>query len=404
MKLSTKVLHRFCVKEQTADGYWGEHSQAGPTTGYDYLTVTQIALYWEYSKDPEALIALRRSTDFHKYFTYPDGTPVETINDRNRHWGVSMWGQFGFSHFPDGRRYAAFLTSFSPYGGDTKSYGGDMQSLGRIAQDALYYHEGKMAPIPQDQPNYSHAMKVPGGIRKTGPWVVSLSGIIAPQVTLNTFFLDRQGNLSVYNKKTGLIISGANSKNQPELATFTEVIGKDSIHMPVSSLLSMNGHPDSLALGYNTFFAVLMVPKPSGKQLEFRFSTTYKWGDAVSGMTLQLVLKTGQTLETGTGKKITLGEEKIELGDKELGGLIRHNGWTLHLPPGMHLTWPVYTYNPYKGWPEKDLAQAIGTLSIPLKAGEPGVPVYIECGLRNKLAEMPVASLLCFLLLRPGGN
>ena len=46
-----KVLHRFCVEEQTADGYWGEHSQAGPTTGYDYLTVTQIALYWEYSKD-----------------------------------------------------------------------------------------------------------------------------------------------------------------------------------------------------------------------------------------------------------------------------------------------------------------------------------------------------------------
>ena len=278
VKLSTKVLHRFCVEEQTVDGYWGEHSQAGPTTGYDYLTVTQIALYWEYSKDPEALKALRRSTDFHKYFTYPDGTPVETINDRNRYWGVSMWGQFGFSHFPDGRRYAAFLTSFSPYGGDTKSYGGDIQSLGRIAQNALYYHEGKTAPIPQDQPNYSHAMKVTAGIRKTGPWVVSLSGIIAPPVSLNNFFLDRQGNLSVFNKKTGLIISGANSKRQPELATFTEVIGRDSIHMPVSSRIQMSGNPDWLALAYNTFFAVLEVPKPSEKQLKFRFVTTYKWG------------------------------------------------------------------------------------------------------------------------------
>jgi hypothetical protein len=367
VKLSTKVLHRFCVKEQTVDGYWGEHSQVGPTTGYDYLTVTQIALYWEYSKDPEALKALRRSTDFHKYFTYPDGTPVETINDRNRYWGVSMWGQFGFSNFPDGRRYAAFLTSFSPYGGDTKSYGGDLQSMGRIAQDALYYHEGKTAPIPQDQLDYSHAMKVPGGIRKTGPWVVSLSGIIAPQVTLNTFFLDRQGNMSVFNKKTGLIISGANSKRQPELANFTEVIGKDSIHMPVSSLLRMNGNPDSLALGYNTFFAVLEIPKPSEKQLKFRISTVYKWGDAVSGMTLQLVLKTGQTLETGTGRKITLGREKIELGDKELGGLIRHNGWTLQLPPGMRFTWPVYPYNPYKNKPETELTLAIGTISIPLK-------------------------------------
>jgi len=378
VKLSTKVLHRFCAEEQTADGYWGEHSQAGPTTGYDYLTVTQIALYWEYSKDPEALKALRRSTDFHKYFTYPDGTPVETINDRNRYWGVSMWGQFGFSHFPDGRRYAAFLTSHYPIGGDTEFYGGDMQSLGRIAQDALYFHEGKLGPIPQDQLNYSHTMQVPAGIRKTGNWVVSYSGLIAPPVSLNNFFLDRQGNFSIFNKKSGLIISGANSKRQPELATFTEAIGNDSIHTPVSSRLQMGEKIDRLALAYNVFFAVLEIPRPSEKQLKFRFLTTYKWGDAVSRFNLQLVLKAGQTLETGSGQKIILGKEKIDLGDTELGGLIRNNGWTLHLPPGMRLTWPVYPFNPYKDGPETELTLAIGTLSIPLKPEDQEFPFTLE--------------------------
>ena len=367
VQLATKVLHRFCTEEQTADGFWGEHSQAGPTTGYDYLTVTQIALYWEYAKDPEALKALRRSTDFHEYFTYPDGTPVETINDRNRYWGVSMWGHFGFSHFPDGRRYAAFLTSFFPDGGSA-SDGGDMLSLGRIAQDALYFHEGKAAPIPQDQPEYNHAMRVPAGIRKTGPWVVSLSGLIAPPVSLNNFFLDRQGNLSVFNTKPGLIISGANSKRQPELATFTEAIGRDSIHMPVSSRLEMSQKLDRLALAYNTFFALLEVPKPSEKQLKFRIVTTYKWGDAGSRMNLQLVLKAGQALETGAGKKIVLGNEKLEWSDEDLGSIIRHNGWTLHVPQGMQLTWPVYPFNPYRNKPETDLGQAIGTLSVPLKA------------------------------------
>jgi len=378
VKLARKVLRRFCVEEQTPDGYWGEHSKEGPTTGYDYLTVTQIALYWEYSKDPEAIKALRRSTDFHKYFTYPDGTPVETINDRNRYWGVSMWGHFGFSHFPDGRRYAAFLASFSPYGGDTKSYGGDMQSLGRIAQDALYYHEGKTSPIPQDQPNYIHAMKVKAGIRKTGPWVVSLSGIIAPPVSLNTFFLDRQSNLSIFNEKKGLIISGANSKHQPELATFTEVIGSDSIHMPVSSRLDMGEKSDRLAIAYNTYFAILEVPKPSEKQLKFHFTTTYKWGDATSGMTLQLVLKPGEMLETGTGKKVMIGTDKIELGDDDLGGMIKQNGWTLHLPPGMHLSWPIYTYNPYKGKPETDLIHAVGALHITLKPENQEFPFLVE--------------------------
>jgi len=367
VKMSTKVLHRYCVQEQTADGYWGEHSQAGPTTGYDYLTSTQIALYWEYTKDPDALKALRRSTNFHEYFTYPDGTPVETINDRNRYWGVSMWGHFGFSHFPDGRRYAEFLTSHFPFDGNLSEDGATMLSFGRIAQDLLYYHEGKTAPIPQDMTNYAHEMKIPAGIRKTGPWIVSYSGIIAPSVSQNKFFLDRQGNLSVFNEKTGLIISGANSKHQPELATFTEVIGRDSIHTPVSSYFKMSEKSDRLALAYNAFFATIDVPKPTAKKLTFDIATTYKYGDAVSELNLQLVLKPGMVLETGSGKKIKLGEDKIELGDAELGGWIKHNGWTMQIPPGAHLSWPVYPYNPYMGKPEIDLSNAVGRLFIPLK-------------------------------------
>ena len=367
VKMSTRVLHRFCVQEQAADGYWGEHSQAGPTTGYDYLTLTQIAVYWEYSKDPDALKALRRSTDFHKYFTYPDGTPVETINDRNRFWGVSMWGHFGFSHFPDGRRYAEFLTSHFPYSGDLNSYGGNMQSFGRIAQNVLYYHEGKTAPIPQDKLNYVHEMKVPAGIRKTGPWVATYSGIIAPPVSLNNFFLDRQGNFSVFNKKTGLIISGANSKRQPELATFTEVTGADSIHMPVSSSLQMNEQVDKLSLAYNVFFATIEVPKPSATQLKFQIISTYKLEQAVSELNLQLVLKPGETLETGAGQKIILNENKIDWSDAELGGWIKHNGWVMQIPQGMHLTWPVLPFNPYKNKPETELSLAIGRLSTPLK-------------------------------------
>ena len=150
------------------DGFWGEHNRSGPTTGYNHLTLTGLALYYEYSRDPEVLPALRRATDFHEYFTYPDGTPVEVINDRNRYWGVSAWGQFAFTIFADGRRYAEFLTSF--FHPQKLS----IDALGRLAQDALYYHEGPVQPIPQDQKNYFGQMSIPAGIRKTGPWVVCL--------------------------------------------------------------------------------------------------------------------------------------------------------------------------------------------------------------------------------------
>src|SRR4029077_6941438 len=98
-QLGAKIMHRYATGEQSTGGFWGEHSPAGPTTGYDYLTVAGVALYWEHSHDPAALNALRRSTDFHKYFTYPDGSPVMITDDRRRHAYVSPWAHFGFSNF-----------------------------------------------------------------------------------------------------------------------------------------------------------------------------------------------------------------------------------------------------------------------------------------------------------------
>jgi hypothetical protein len=43
-----KAMHRLAAEEQTPDGYWGEHTDNGPSTGYNYLTMTGVALYWEH--------------------------------------------------------------------------------------------------------------------------------------------------------------------------------------------------------------------------------------------------------------------------------------------------------------------------------------------------------------------
>lgn len=371
IKTATTVLHRFVTKEQAPDGYWGEHSQTGPTTGYDYITETQIALYREYTKDPDALIALRRSLDFHTWFTWPDGTPVETINDRNRYWDVSMWGHFGFSNFPDGRRYSEFLAS-------SFHENGDIQSLTRIAQNVIYYHEGNTEAIPQDQYSYVHSMNVPAAIRKTGPWVVCLSGLIEPEDILNNFFLDRQGNLSIFYTGKGLIISGANSKRQPDLATFTEMIDSQVVHMPLTSQLMMDDKTDRLALSYNTFFSVIEVPPPLINQIDFRFLTYYKWGDARSELNLQLVLKSGMTLKTSSGLEIVLGSQRTDLSAEKLGKSIIHNGWILNLPENAHLTWPVFPFNPYADGPETTLDHAVGVLSVPLKQEDQEIRFSIE--------------------------
>jgi len=323
--LGASALHRLAAEEQTADGYWGEFTDNGPATGYNYLTMTCVALYWEHSRDAAALDALRRATDFHKNFTWPDGTPVETINGRNRHWGVSAWGQFGFTHWPDGRRYAAMLAGLLGVGRVSS------RDLGRIAQNALYCHEGPTAPIPQDLPRSAYQMSVPAGIRKTGPWIVCLSGLIDTPID-SQFTLDRQGHMSIYHEKLGLIVTGANSKHQPELATFVEKTGDRVRTIPLSSRLRMSDERDRLGLGYDTFFAEAEVPKPAEKEMQFRFTITETGRGRLrdAQLNLQLVLKAGETLETAK-TKIVLDEKRVELGPDQIGGWIRHRGWTLRV-------------------------------------------------------------------------
>jgi len=361
VKLGATILRRFIATEQRPDGFWGEHSQAGPTTGYDHLTLSAVAVYCELSGDAACPEALRRSLNFHENFTYPDGTPVETINDRNRYWGVSPWAQFAFTDFSDGRRYAEFLTGF--FEPDKLT----MEQLGRLSQDALYYHDGPSEPIPQDRDRYSYRMQVPAAMRKTGPWVVCLSGIIATQAAINQYYLDRQSNISVFHSKLGQIISGANSKRQPELATFREKIGGQVYHMAESSRLQMSDARDRLSLSFNTFFSDLYVEPASDRELSWRFVISGKGNPAEEAfVTMQLVLKPDETLETAK-KKITLSSAPVDLGPEDIGGWIRHHGWTLRVDPNARLVWPVYPFNPYANAPETTLDHAVAALSVPLR-------------------------------------
>ncbi len=362
-QLGARILRRYALTEQTADGYWGEHSRNGPTIGYNHLTLSALAVYYEHSRDAAVLPALRRATTFHEHFTFLDGTPVDVINDRNRHWNVSAWSQFAFSHFPDGRGYAEFLARFF------KPRTLTVDALGRLAQDALYYHEGPVRPAPASLARYVYRMQqAPAGIRKSGPWQVALSGIIDTQAINSRFYLDRQSHLSVFHEQAGLIITGANSKRQSELATFTEQVAGQTVHMPLSSRLQMGGigGEDRLSLAYNTFFTDLYSAiAGAGVKLRFIISGRGTPGPDTR-LNLQLVLKSGEPLKTGAGKRVMVGAGRFELSAAELNGRISHRGWTLELPEGATFTWPVYPHNPYADAPETSITYAVGRLSVPI--------------------------------------
>jgi hypothetical protein len=87
-------------------------------------------------------------------------------------------------------------------------------------------------------------------------------------------------------------------------------------------------------------------------------------------LNFQVVLKAGETLETAK-TKVVLDEKRIELTPDQIGGSIRHRGWTLIVDPAARLSWPILPFNPYRNAPETELRHAVGVLSVPVRVQPP---------------------------------
>ena len=87
---------------QSPHGWWPEHN--GPVVAYNYVYSESLGIYYGMSNDAAVLPALDRAARYHASLTYPDGSPVETVDGRNPyHAGVRL-GNAGFSHTAAGAR------------------------------------------------------------------------------------------------------------------------------------------------------------------------------------------------------------------------------------------------------------------------------------------------------------
>jgi hypothetical protein len=354
------VLHRLAA-EQHPDGFWGELKPDAPTIGYNLLTLSAVGMYFEHSRDPAALQAIQRATRFHLAFSWPSGAPVELLNDRNRYWDAWLYGNFAFSHSRQGRRFASFLFErYAPRPLDT-------EQLGRVAQNALYFRDGPTAPIPQELPRSHFRLEGPAGIRNAMPWSVALSGLPSLPPGTEQWFLERQANVAVYHRTKGLVLSGANSRHQPGLATFQERLGATLAYTPLDARLELSGEGDRLWLAYQRYFAEILALPPTDREVRLRFTITGRGpAPGEARLTLQLILIPGHSIATAAGRSATVSDAPILWDAGQLGGAVMHNGWTLRLPPGASLEWPVRPYNPYRNGPDPDLKRAVAALSVPL--------------------------------------
>ncbi len=369
VKLTEPAIRRFVLEIQPG-GYWEEHN--GPTMNYDYLNGSVAGLYWHFSSDPVALVAMRLNTDFHIHWTTPDGVDIHTVDQRNRNHfrpGAS-WGLFTFCYFPEGRRYSRFKLLAALGESDNPLQALGLNALARIAQNAHYHTDGPEAPIPQELHTYRHTLDRPAVVKKKGHWVYSISALVSPQRPLSQFYLDRIVPISLWHAKCRHIIGGGNSKAQPELATFAVKRADGSCgYLPLDALISGNWDADTMSVAHEGFSLRLTITPEDdfNAVISVQAERTYQRRDSVF-LNLPLRLLPGGELETGNGKSYKLAENEIRLSGASLGGSLSHNHWRITLPESARFVWPYYTYNPYGPVRvPKSIGAALGVVTIPLE-------------------------------------
>ena len=341
------------VAEQSEYGWWTEN--VGPVVSYNFVYPDALGVYYHASGDPIVLEALERAARFHANYTYPDGSSVETVDERNAYSKGVHEGNPGFSHTALGRWYLSWQHRRIIDSGESFAVDYATNML-------LYSGEGPTEELDSGSGTQAYRMGEDALISRQSPWFVSISAYFCP-LNENRFRQDRQNFISVFHEKTGLIVGGGNTKLQPLWSTFT--VGDTSLmvntgdqsdpnfgpfegllHIPADITLGDSDEAPALSLNYgNETCKVTTHPEDDGT-LTLIYEATSNSGMEVEGH-ITLIPHLGEPLASSGGSVEKLGEEAVEWSGSK-GGWVEHAGWRLSLPEGSRLVWPVHPHNAYR--------------------------------------------------------
>lgn len=374
LKQAREYLARV-VAAQSPDGWWTQHS--GPLIKYNYVFVESLGAYYAMSKDASVLEALRRAAVFHSTFTYPDGSDVETVDERNPYEPGIERGNSGFTFTPEGR--ALLLRQ------------GQLPGKPNLSADsaAALLLEGETGPATPGIAEASDFQQVTRDgqamVLRRKPWFLCLSAYTG-EISESRWLQDRQNFVSIYRDGAGLVIGGGNTKLQPYWSNFT--VGDpasfqhqpgdekpqfkpagDLLHVPQQATLRPDGHAPGLDLTYGQETCRITARPDGDDQLTLACEATCLTGKPVEGH-LTLLPRLGATLTGASGRQVKLGPETFDWSAAELGNSFDYAGFRLSVPPGARLVWPKSRHNPYKKDGSSGLEDARLVLCLPFSAAQ----------------------------------
>ena len=348
-------------------GYWPEFG--GPSTTYNLDYLQAVGLYYEHSGDLAVIPYLERALDFQIKTVYPEGCLIETLDGRSRYTPEMVTAaHFTFSQFPEGRRFVKFLVSQMTKKGITLQLSSD------LLRNFLYYHEGVDEKIPLEKTSYVYSLGNKMLVRRKAPWFYCLSGFTAAP-TKNRWGLDRQNFVSVWNDQVGLVVSGENSKAQPEWSNFVFPRSGRAIYIPSNGAVREKNPTDAVILTYGDKRASIEVSPKSKKELQIKAHLEDP-GSSASGQLL-LYFKAGNTFKTATGEVFSLTEKAVEVSAENSGGWIEYDGWRITLPHRSRVSFPSYPFAPQNRQAKAALSEARGLLFYPLDSTTPSATFTI---------------------------
>src|ERR1051325_3876104 len=211
------------AQAQDTNGFWSEH--VGPVALHNLVDVDALGTYYSVSQDEAVLPAMQRAVRFHPNFTYPDGSQIETIDERNAYAKTFHLPGPAFTFTAEGRGYLRQQW--------TRLREKETASMADALASLVLYGEEEPAPLPRASgaPAIFRTGDGKASVVREGPWCAALSAYACP-IYRSRWIQDRQNFISLFHEKTGLILGGGNTKLQPLWSTFT--VGDTSLlqHRP----------------------------------------------------------------------------------------------------------------------------------------------------------------------------
>jgi hypothetical protein len=379
---AAEYMHKV-VAAQAEGGYWSEGE--GPVVAYNFVYVDAVGTYYALSRDEAVRPALERAAAYHRAFTYPDGSCVETVDQRNPYHATVAPGNVGFSFSTAGRTWLANQWERAGHDPDADV----------AASFVLYGQEGPTEDTAPDarrvfvlkEKNAERAMTI-----RQGPWFVCLSAFTTP-LSQSRWIQDRQNFLSIFHDRVGLIAGGGNTKLQPAWSNFTlgdmsqlrHTPGDESprfspagnlVHIPSAATILHEPSP-GLDLAYGPQACRIRVDIRDDRTLVCTLSGKPEDGRPLLGH-LTLLPRMGSQLTTAAGEQIKLSSRPFELAPDRVKGSLRYAGCEIRLPEGASLHWPALPHNPYVKDGHAAADEGRIEIRIPLDNGSPERHVRIS--------------------------